>query len=78
MNHKAANIIASSLWVIGWVVLGGGIIASVIIAISASTVAAKLGFLLGGLAVSAVMALMLMAVSKLLTLLISIDGKLGK
>ena len=69
---------ASILGVLTWVVVVVGIIASFIIGIGSATVLAKVSFLLGGFVVTAIMGLMLLITSKLIYLLIEIEGDLSK
>jgi hypothetical protein len=60
-----------------WVVLGVGVVTSVLMGIAASTVMSKLGILLGGLAFTAVSTLMLIAASNILYLFIDIEQDLS-
>jgi hypothetical protein len=78
MKHQTLRIIASLLDKLAWLVAAAGIIISIIIGIAAATVATKVGILLGGLVLTAVNALMLLAVSKLVYLFISIDESLER
>jgi hypothetical protein len=57
-------------------VAAAGIIISIIIGVAAATVATKIGVLLGGLVLTAVNSLMLLAASRLVYLFIGIDESL--
>jgi hypothetical protein len=59
-------------------VAAAGVIISIIIGIAAATVATKIGILLGGLVLTAVNTLILLAVSKLIYLFIGIDEALER
>ena len=78
MKHHTLRIIASLLGKLAWLVAAAGIIISIIIGIAAATVATKIGILLGGLVLTAVNALMLVAASKLVYLFIGIDESLER
>jgi hypothetical protein len=78
MKHQALRIIASILGKTAWLVAAAGVIISIIIGIAAATVATKIGILLGGLVLTAVNTLILLAVSKLIYLFIGIDEALER
>jgi hypothetical protein len=78
MKHQALRIIASILDKTAWLVAAAGVIISIIIGIAAATVATKIGILLGGLVLTAVNTLVLLAVSKLIYLFIGIDEALER
>jgi len=76
MKHQTLRIIASLLGKLAWLVAAAGIIISIIIGVAAATVATKIGILLGGLVLTAVNSLILLAASRLVYLFISIDESL--
>jgi hypothetical protein len=76
MKHQTLRIIASLLGKLAWLVAAAGIIISIIIGVAAATVATKIGILLGGLVLTAVNSLMLLAASRLVYLFIGIDESL--
>ncbi len=78
MKHQTLRIIASLLGKLAWLVAVAGIIISIIIGVAAATVATKIGILLGGLVLTAVNTLMLLAASKLVYLFIGIDESLER
>ena len=78
MKHQTLRIVAYSLGALTWLVLIIGIIATIIIGMAAATVAARVGFVLGGLVLTAIFAASLMAGSRLLYLLIEIGEDLGE
>ena len=77
MKHQTLRIIAYCLGVLAWLVILIGVIASVIIGIALATLIAKVGFLLGGLVLTAISMLILLAASKLIYLLIEIEEDLS-
>ena len=78
MKHQTLRIVASCLKVLAWVVLTVGVLVSIIIGIAASTIITKVGFLLGGFALTAVYVLLLLAASKLIYLFIDIEQDLSE
>ena len=77
MKYRTLHWVAAILGVMVWVVLGAGVVTSVLIGVAAATVMAKVGILLGGLSFTAVSALMLLASSRILTLFIDIEQDLS-
>ena len=71
-------MIASSIIVLAWVVVAAGITASVIVGIGTATAVAKVVFLLGGLILTAIGALMLLVTSRLIYLFIDIEEDLSE
>ena len=71
-------MIASSIIVLTWVVVAAGITASVTVGIEAATAVAKVVFLLGGLILTAIGALMLLVASRLIYLFIDIKEDLSE
>ncbi len=78
MKHQTLRIVAYCLGVLAWLVVLVGVIASIIIGIASATVIAKVGFLLGGLVLTAITVLILLAASKLIYLFIEIEEDLSE
>ena len=78
MKHQTLRIAASFLAVIAWVVGAAEAAVSVAVGIGAATVAAKIGFVLGGFIISGFSVIMMLAVSKLIYLFIDIEEDLAK
>jgi hypothetical protein len=78
MKHQTLRIVAYCLGVLAWLVILVGVIASIIIGIASATVIAKVGFLLGGLVLTAITVLILLAASKLIYLFIEIEEDLSE
>jgi len=78
MKHQTLRIIAYCFGILAWLVLLGGIIVSIIIGIGSATLIAKIGFTLGGLVLTAISMLILLAASKLIYLFIGIEEDLSK
>ena len=78
MKHQTLRIVAYCLGALTWLVLIIGITATVIIGMSAVTVAARVGFVLGGLVMTAIFAVSLMASSRLVYLFVEIGEDLGE
>ena len=76
MKYQSLPIIASSLSVLTWVVIVVGVISSILLGIRAATLLASITFLLGGLLVTAISALMLLVTAKLIYLLLDIEEHL--
>ena len=77
MKHQTLRIIAYCLGVLAWLVVLVGVIVSIMIGIASATLIAKVGFLLGGLVLTAITVLILLAASKLIYLLIEIEEDLS-
>ena len=78
MKYESLPIIASSLRVLSWVVVALGVISSVLLGKEAATVPASITFLILGLLVTAIFALMLLATSRLIYLFLDIEEHLSK
>ena len=78
MKHQTLRVVASWFGKLAWVVAAIGVIASIIIGIAAATILAKIGFLLGGLLLTGIYVLILLAASRLLYLFIDIEESLNK
>ena len=76
MIHQTLRIAAASFGVLAWVVAIAGIIVSIIIGIGAATLLVRVGFVLGGLVFTAIYALALLTVSRLIYLFIDIEENL--
>lgn len=78
MKHQALRIISYCFGILAWLVLLVGIIVSIIIGIGSATLIAKVGFTLGGLVLTAISMLVLLAASKLIYLLIDVEEDLNE
>ena len=78
MKHQTLRIIAYCLGILTWLVLLVGVIVSIIIGIASAILIAKVGFLLAGLVLTAIIVLILLAASKLIYLLIEIEEDLSE
>ncbi len=78
MRHQMLRVIAYSLGALAWIVIIAGIAVSIIIGIGAATVLTRIGFLVAGFMVTAVYALLLLAASRLIYLLIDINDNLSQ
>ncbi len=78
MKHQTLRIVAYCLGVLAWLVLLVGIIISIIIGIGSAVLIAKVGFTLGGLVLTAISMLILLAASKLIYLFIEIEEDLSE
>ncbi len=76
MKYQTLRIAASCISVLAWVVVAAGVAASVMVGIGAATVVAKIAFLLGGLVLTAIYALVLLVASRLIYLFIDIEEDL--
>jgi hypothetical protein len=78
MKRQTLRIIAYCLGVLAWLLIIIGIGFTVIIGMAAATVIARVAFVLGGLVMTAFIAASLLAASRLIYLLIDIEGDLRK
>ncbi len=76
MKNQTLRIVAYCLGALTWLVLAIGIAATVVIGIAAATLTARIGFVLGGLVITAIMAASMLACSRLIYLLIDIEEDL--
>ena len=78
MKNQTLRIVAYCLGVLAWLVLLVGVIISIIIGIGSAVLIAKVGFTLGGLVLTAISMLILLAASKLIYLFIEIEEDLSE
>ncbi len=78
MRHQTLRAIAYSLGALAWIVIIAGIAVSIIIGIGAATVLTRIGFMVAGFMATAVYALLLLAASRLIYLLIDINDNLSQ
>jgi hypothetical protein len=78
MKHQTLRIASLLLSVLAWVIGAAGAVVSILVGIGAATVAATIGFVLGGFIISAFSVIMMLAVSKLIYLFIDIEEDLAK
>ncbi len=72
------RVISYSLASLAWIVIIAGVAVSIIIGIGAATVLTRIGFVVAGFMATAVYALLLLAASKLIYLLIDINDNLSQ
>ena len=73
MKYQSLPLIASSLRVLTWVIVAVGVISSILLGIRAATLLASITFLFGGFLVTAILALMLLATSRLVYLFLDME-----
>ena len=78
MKHQTLRIAASLLSILAWVIGAAEAVVSVLVGIGAATVAAKIGFVLGGFIIATFSVIIMLALSKLIYLLIDIEEDLAK
>jgi len=78
MKHQSLRIAASCLSILAWLSAAAGIVITIIISIGSATVIAKISFLLGGFALTAICALVLLTASKLIYLFIDMEDNLSE
>ena len=78
LKYQTLRVTASSLMILTWVVIAIGIISSILLGIRAATVQASVTLLLGGFVLTAICALMLLAISKLIHLFLDIKEDLSE
>ena len=78
MKHQTLRIASLLLSVLAWVIGAAGVVISIFVGIGAATVAATIGFVLGGFIISAFSVIMLLAVSRLISLFIDIEEDLAQ
>ena len=78
MKHQSLRIAASCLSILAWLSAVAGIVITIIIGIGSATVIAKVSFLLGGFALTAICVLMLLTASKLIYLFIDMEDNLSE
>ena len=78
MKYQALILIASCVKVLAWVAVAIGVLSSIRLGIIATTLPASISFLLGGLLVTAICTLMLLATSKFIHLFVDIQKDLSE
>jgi hypothetical protein len=78
MKYQTLRIAASCLGILAWLSAVVGIVITIIIGIGSATVIAKISFLLGGFALTAICVLMLIVASKLIYLFIDMEDDLSE
>ena len=78
MKYQTLHIAASCLGILAWLSAVVGIVITIIIGIGSATVIAKVSFLLGGFALTAICVLVLLTVSKLIYLFIDMEDNLSE
>ncbi len=78
MEYKTLLIIASCTKVLAWIAVAIGVFSSIYLGIIATTPPTSIGFLLGGLIVTAIFSLMLLATSKFIHLFVDIQKDLSE
>ncbi len=78
MKYQSLILIASCVKVLAWVVVAIGVLSSIRLGIIATTLPASISFLLGGLLVTAICTLMLLATSKFIHLFVDIQKDLSE
>jgi hypothetical protein len=78
MKHQTLRIIAYCLGILAWLVVLAGIIVSIIIGIGSPALIARIGFTLGGLGITVISMLIILAASKLIYLFIEIEEDLSE
>ena len=78
MKYQSLRIAASCLGILAWLSAVAGIVITIIIGIGSATVIAKVSFLLGGFALTAICVLMLLTTSKLIYLFIDMEDDLSE
>ena len=78
MKYRSLILIASCVKVLAWVVVVVGVISSIRLGVIATTLPTSISFLLGGLLVTAICTLMLLATSKFIHLFVDIQKDLSE
>ena len=78
MKHQTLRIVAYCLGALTWLVLLVGTAATIIIGMAAATVIARVTFVLGGLVMTAIFAVSLLASSKLIYMFIDMGEELSE
>ena len=78
MKYQSLILIASCVKVLAWVVVAIGVLSSIRVGIIATTLPASLSFLFGGLLLTAICTLMLLATSKFIHLFVDIQKDLSE
>ncbi len=78
MKYQSLILIASCVKVLAWVVVAIGVLSSIRLGIIATTLPASISFLLGGLLVTAICTLMLLAISRFIHLFVDMQKDLSE
>jgi hypothetical protein len=78
LKYQSLILIASCVKVLAWVVVAIGVLSSIRLGIIATTLPASISFLLGGLLVTAICTLMLLAISRFIHLFVDIQKDLSE
>ena len=78
MKYHSLLIIASSIRILAWIVVAIGIISSIRLGVIATTLPASISFLLGGLLVTALSTIMLLAASRFIHLFVDMQKDLSE
>ena len=78
MKYQSLILIASCVKVLAWVVVAIGVLSSIRLGIIATTLPASISFLLGGLLITAICTLMLLAISRFIHLFVDIQKDLSE
>ena len=78
MKYHSLILIASCIKILAWVVVAIGVLSSIRLGIIATTLPASISFLLGGLLVTAICTVMLLATSKFIHLFVDIQKDLSE
>jgi len=78
MKYQSLILIASCVKVLAWVVVAIGVLSSIRLGIIATTLPTSISFLLGGLLLTAIFTLMLLATSKFIHLFVDIQKNLSE
>jgi hypothetical protein len=78
MKHRALRLAAFFLAILVGLSAIIGLVVSVLIGIAAATAAAKIGFVLGGFIITAISAIILLAISRLIYLFVDIEEDLAQ
>ena len=78
MKYQSLLLIASGIRILAWVVVALGAISSIRLGIIATTLPASISFLLGGLLVTALSTIMLLATSRFIHLFVDMQKDLSE
>ncbi len=78
MKYQSLILIASCTRILAWVAVVIGVLSSIRLGIVATTPLASISFLLGGLLVTAICALMLLAISRFIHLFVDMQKDLSE
>ena len=78
MKYQSLLLISSCTRILAWVVVAIGVISSIRLGIIATTLPASISFLLGGLLLTAIFTLMLLAIAKFIHLFVDMQKDLSE